>query len=117
MALISCRFICRGAPRSARVQETLTGTLYLGFPIWTDLRGLLPLLRQDGYRNSDERGVAHRDTRRHLGCLLTSRPVAFPMGSRTLWSQDAAAGDLEAAQALFDHGRLIAFHAYRSPWG
>ena len=38
----------------------------------------------------------------------------LPDGTSEIIVQDAAPGTLEAAQALFDRGRLIAFHAYRS---
>jgi len=40
--------------------------------------------------------------------------LALPDGVSEIIVQDAAPGTLEAAQALFDRGRLIAFHAYRS---
>jgi predicted ATP-grasp superfamily ATP-dependent carboligase len=60
-------------------------------------------------------GVWRVDSAEALSAALGAlEDRGLPDGVTELVLQEVASGTLEAAQALFDRGRLIAFHAYRS---
>ena len=60
-------------------------------------------------------GVWRIETPGDLSAVLTALSArGLPDGETELLVQEAAPGALEAAQAVLDRGRLVAFHTYRS---
>jgi predicted ATP-grasp superfamily ATP-dependent carboligase len=60
-------------------------------------------------------GVWRIETLGDLSAVLMALSArGLPDGETELLVQEAAPGTLEAAQAVFDRGRLVAFHTYRS---